>query len=108
MSAGQVIVGLMLSVTVTVNVHADVFPWLSIAVYVTALAPSIKFVTPEVAVAVNVLTVQLSVGVLGVDHVAVAVQELTIETEIFEGHTGVEGDTKSVTVTVKEHEDVLL
>jgi hypothetical protein len=61
MFEGQpVITGVLLSVTVTLNVHVETFPAPSVAVYFTCVVPTAKEL-PEVCVLVNV-TEQLSVA----------------------------------------------
>src|SRR5436190_23989547 len=61
-SAGQVIVGSWVSLTVTVKVHSLTLPLLSVAVLVTVVTPSGK-VLPLMVLLTRFVTVQLSVAV---------------------------------------------
>ena len=119
MFAGQVIVGLMLSITVTVNEQVDTLFDASVTVYVTVVTPRLNVRVPTllipvagdeavvapVNVQVNLLTEQLSAVVgLGVTTDAVQVPVATFAV-MFAGHVTV-GLMLSTTVTVMLQLDV--
>jgi hypothetical protein len=112
---GQVIVGAILSVTVTVNEHVAVSPAESVTVYVTVVRPVLKVAVPtllipvaaEVATVAPVIahvkeaTVQLS-PVVGLVVTTEAVHNPAAVFAVrFDGHVIV-GAILSVTVTVNE------
>jgi hypothetical protein len=113
--AGQVIVGAMLSVTVTVNEHVAVSPAESVTVYVTVVTPVLKVAVPtllipvaaEVATVapviaqVNLVTVQLSPVVGLVVAIEAVHNPVAVFAVIFDGQEIV-GAILSVTVTVNE------
>jgi hypothetical protein len=104
-SVGQpVITGLILSFTVTVNEHAEIFPFASVAVYVTVVIPSGK-VLPGVLLLVNVESEQLSEAVGGVQDTT-AWQDAFAVVVTLPGQPLITGLVLSLTVTLKEHVEV--
>lgn len=100
--AGQpVITGLTLSFTVTVKEHVEIFPFASVAVYVTVDIPRGK-VLPGVLLLVKVESVQLSEAVGAVQD-TVAWHEALAVVVILEGQPVMTGFVLSFTVTLKEH-----
>jgi hypothetical protein len=106
MVAGQpVITGLVLSLTVTLNVHVEILPAASVAVYVTAVVPS-ENRDPDVCVLVKLETEQLSEAV-GAVQVPIALQDALEDNVMFDGQPVMTGLVLSVTTTLKVHVDVL-
>lgn len=95
-----VITGFVLSDTVTVKEHRDVFPEASVAVYVTVVTP-MGNVAPGTLLLVNVEREQLSVAV-GAVQLTAASQAVFAKMDILEGHPVITGSILSFTVTVKE------
>lgn len=114
--AGHVMVGMMLSFTVTVKEHVAMFPAASLALYVTVVTPPLNVLVPTLLMPVTaefatvapakahvkIVTEQLSAVVaFGVAIDLVHVPAATVFT-MFAGHVMV-GRILSVTVTVYEH-----
>lgn len=105
MFCGQVICGAVVSLTVTVNVHVDVFCAWSVAVHVTVVVPCGK-VEPDAGTHATVAAEHASVAV-GVVYVATALQILPrADTVTFGGHV-ICGPVTSLTVTENVHELLL-
>jgi hypothetical protein len=98
-AVGAVIVGAILSKTITVWIAVELFAFASVNVQVIVCVPCVEYVNGFVVVPF-IVPEQLSC-VVG----AVAVAE---QTPVIEGKTGTFGATLSVTVTVKLHVLVLL
>jgi hypothetical protein len=98
-----VITGLVMSVTITLNVQLAVLPAASVAVYVTGVVPKGKR-EPEACELVKVETEQLSDAV-GAVQVAVAWHDELAEREMFDGQPVMTGLLLSTTMTLKVQVD---
>lgn len=100
-------IGLVTSLTTTLNVHVDCLPEASVAVYVTGVVPTEK--NDPGAFVLVMFTTQLSVTVGGV-HVTLVPQVPMVSsalTVMFEGHPTITGSVTSVTTTLNVHVDCL-
>ena len=102
-SAGQVITGAVVSITVTLKVHVAVLPDESVATLVTVVVPTGK-VLPDAGVDTTVAE-QLSVAITL--KLTTAPQILEAEKTLVSAGQIITGGVVSITVTVNEQVDVL-
>ena len=102
-SVGQFeITGAVLSVTVTLNVHAEVLPAASVAVYVTGVVPSPN--TSPGLIGLEIVAQLFTVG--GVQLTTLSQSPANNVTVMSDGQFDITGPVLSVTVTLKVHVDV--
>ena len=103
-SVGQFeIKGAVLSVTVTLNVHVDVFPAASVAVYVTTVVPSTN--TSPGLIGLVIVAQVFTVG--GVQFTILSHSPASNNIVMSEGQFEITGPVLSVTVTLNVQVDVL-
>jgi hypothetical protein len=93
-----VITGLLLSTTTMLNVHVDVLPEPSVAVYVTGVVP-IENSDPDVWLLLRLESEQLSVAV-GAVQVAAALHDPFADKVMVAGHPVITGLVLSITITL--------
>lgn len=97
--------GTVTSLTITLNVRVEVFPFTSVAVYVTGVVPLLK-VEPEAMSLTRLAIPQLSVATGAAQLTTALHVELLDETVMF-GITGITGLVLSTTITLNDRVEVL-